>query len=303
VLPLAKTLLRPLLYSQPMDAKLARSYQFCETLARSKARNFYPAFRLLPKPQRQAMCAMYAFMRVADDLADEAGELGSKQAALSGWRRDFAHALEGKYAHPLHPALHHALARYSVPPEYLFAVMDGVEMDLFHKTYATFDDLYKYCYRVASAVGLVCIHVWGFHGAEATKYAEKAGIAFQLTNILRDLREDNERGRIYLPQEDLSRFHYTADELRRGQRGENFRALMEFQVKRARDYYVASEPLDRLLEPAGRGVFRVLSRTYRGLLDAIEKRDYDVFSARVRVSRWRKLQLVAQALPARWGWA
>jgi phytoene synthase len=285
-----------------MDAKLAQSYKFCEALARSKARNFYPAFRLLPGPQRQAMCALYAFMRVADDLADEAGELGSKQAALSAWRRDFVQVLEGKYTHPLHTALHHALSTYSVPPEYLYAVLDGVEMDLFQEGYPTFEDLYKYCYRVASAVGLACIHIWGFHGAEATKYAEKAGIAFQLTNILRDLGEDSERGRIYLPQEDLNRFHYTAEELRRGQQGENFRALMEFQVKRARDYYDASEPLDSLLEPAGRGVFRLLSRTYRGLLDAIEKRGYDVFSERVRVGRWRKMRLLAQALPARLGW-
>jgi phytoene synthase len=286
-----------------MDANLARSYKFCEALARSKARNFYPAFRLLPGPQRRAMCALYAFMRVADDLTDEAGERSSKQAALSGWRSDFRNALEGKYTHPLHPALHHALSTYSIPSDYLYAVLDGVEMDLFQETYATFEDLYKYCYRVASAVGLACIHVWGFHGADAPKYAEKAGIAFQLTNILRDLKEDAERDRVYLPEEDLRRFDYTADDLRHGRRSENFRALMEFQVKRAREYYNASEPLSTLLEPAGRGVFRVLSRTYRSLLDAIERHGYDVFGDKIKVSRWRKMQLVAQALPARWGWA
>lgn len=286
-----------------MDAKLDQSYKFCETLARCKARNFYPAFRLLPSPQRRAMCALYAFMRVADDLADEAGEPDSKQAALAEWRGNFSAALEGRYSHPLHPALHHALVSYSVPCEYLYAVLDGVEMDLFQETYATFEDLYKYCYRVASAVGLACIHVWGFHGSDAPKYAEKAGIAFQLTNILRDLKEDSERGRIYLPQEDLRRFRFTADELRQGRRSENFLALMEFQVKRAREYYKASEPLGALLQPAGRGVFRVLSQTYKSLLDAIEKRGYDVFSERIRISRWRKMQLVAQAFPARWGWA
>jgi phytoene synthase len=286
-----------------MDAKLAQSYKYCEALARKKARNFYPAFRLLPRAQRQAMCALYAFMRVADDLTDEAGDVDLKRSALSGWRRDFAGALEGRYSHPLHAALHHTLLSYAVPHEYLHAVLDGVEMDLFREAYTTFEDLYKYCYQVASAVGLACIHVWGFRDGAAKKYAESAGIAFQLTNILRDLGEDSARGRVYLPQEDLCRFKYTPEELRRGERGANYRALMEFQVKRARLYYSASEPLNDLLEPAGRSVFRVLLRTYRGLLDAIEERDYDVFSKRVSLSSWRKMRLIAQALPVRWGWA
>jgi phytoene synthase len=204
----------------------------------------------------------------------------------------------------LHPALRHAVAAHGIPREYLEAVLDGVAMDFASPVrYATFADLYRYCYRVASAVGLACIHVWGYTDERAKVYAESTGIAFQLTNILRDLGEDAARGRVYLPREDLERFGYTEDRLRRGERDERFRELMRFEVERARRYYDAARPLAALLHPAGRAVLLVMTCTYRGLLDAIEGRDYDVFSSRVRLSTWRKLGLVVQALPVRWGWA
>jgi phytoene synthase len=257
---------------------------------------------MLPEPQRRAMCALYAFMRVADDCTDGPESVAEKQAALSQWRQQFEQALAGEYTHPLHAALHHTIQVYGVPRIYLDAVLDGVEMDLHQTSYETFTDLYCYLYRVASAVGLACIHIWGFTQEEAKVYAESAGIAFQLTNILRDLREDAARGRIYLPQEDLRRFGYSWEQLRGGERNEPFRALMRFEVNRARSYYEAAEPLRALLRPAGRAVFQVMARTYRGLLDAIEQRDYDIFSGRVSLSRWRKWSLVLQAIPARWGW-
>jgi phytoene synthase len=174
-------------------------------------------------------------------------------------------------------------------------------MDLFHNSYATFAELYRYCYRVASAVGLACIHIWGFADERAKTCAESAGIAFQLTNILRDLREDAARGRVYLPQEELLRFGYRSEQLHAGERDDRFRALMRFQVARARQYYDAARPLAAFLPPPGRAVFQVMIRTYRGLLDAIEARDYDVFSGRVSLSRWRKLSLVVQAVPTRLG--
>jgi phytoene synthase len=174
-------------------------------------------------------------------------------------------------------------------------------MDLEPVRYDTFADLYPYCYRVASAVGLSCIHIWGFERPEAKCYAESAGIAFQMTNILRDLAEDAARERVYLPREDLDRFGYTVEQLYRGERGGNFRRLMRFEVERARSYYEAARPLGGLLRPAGRAVYLVMARTYGGLLEAIEKRDYDVFSKRVRLSRWRKLWLALSALPVRWG--
>jgi phytoene synthase len=285
-----------------MTAPLAESYAYCERLARAQAGNFYHAFRLLPAGQRRALCALYAFLRVADDLADAPGPPGEKAQPLEDWRRQLHAALAGDYRHPLHPALHHTLTAFAVPPAYLEEVLDGVSMDLDTLEYQTFPELYRYCYRVASAVGLACIHVWGFRDERACRHAEAAGIALQLTNILRDLGEDAARGRVYLPREDLDRFGYPPEALRQGLRNERFRDLMRFQVERARSYYEQAEPLAPLLRPAGRAVFLVMLRTYRGLLEAIVRRDYDVFSSRVRLSRLHKLWLATRALPVRWGW-
>jgi phytoene synthase len=285
-----------------MTPALAQSYRYCERLARREAGNFYHAFRLLPRAQRQAMCALYAFLRIADDLSDEPGPAEAKRSALARFRRQLDDALAGEYALPLHAAVQHLVGGWKVPVEYLHAAIDGVGMDLDTVRYENFEQLYRYCYRVASVVGLACIHIWGFAGEQAKEYAEAAGVAFQLTNILRDLGEDAARGRIYLPREDLARFGYSEEGLCRHERDASFRALMEFEAQRAYGYYERSAPLAGLLTPAGRAVFLVMSRTYRGLLDAIVRRDYDVFSARVRLSSWKKLWFTLQALPVRWGW-
>ena len=288
--------------SPPPQLSLSASYAWCERVARREAGNFYHAFRLLPATQRRAMCALYAFMRVADDLTDGPEAVADKTLALASWRQQLDAALAGIYPHPLHAAFHHAVVSYRIPRRYLEDVLDGVGTDLDTDRYDTFADLYRYCYRVASAVGLACIHIWGFTDERALTYAESAGIALQLTNILRDLGEDAARGRVYLPREDLERFGYRIDDLEQGRRDERFRQLMRFQVERARSYYQAAEPLTDLLAPAGRAVFLVMLRTYRGLLETIEKRDYDVFSRRVGLSRLRKLWLAVQVLPLRWGW-
>jgi phytoene synthase len=285
-----------------MDASLADSFRYCESLARREAGNFYPAFRILPREQRRAMCALYAYMRIADDCGDDEGSLEQKTERLNAWRAGLHAALRGDFVHPVHPALAHIVERYRIPPEYLEAVLDGVAMDLGPVTYETFEQLRLYCYRVASVVGLCCIRIWGAREPAAERYAEDAGIAFQLTNILRDLREDAERGRVYLPAEDFSRFGYSRDALVAGRRDGAFRELMRFEIARARSFYEASEPLLPLLERPGRAVFLMMSRTYRGLLEAIEARDYDVFSGRVRVSSWRKLQFALGVLPVRYGW-
>jgi phytoene synthase len=290
--------LRPI---SPGARSIARSFAYCERLARRAAANFYHAFRLLPADQRRGMCALYAFMRIADDIADEPGPNEAKRSALEEWRRQLGDALSGIYHHPLHPALHATMTRYGIPRGHLDAVLDGVGMDLDTDRYETFAELYGYCYRVASAVGLACVHIWGAAGGDVEYHAEAAGIAFQLTNILRDLAEDAGRGRIYLPQEDMLRFEYSVDALRIGQRDEHFLALMHFETQRAYSYYQAAAPLARLLPPAGRAVFLVMMRTYRGLLDAIVRRDFDVFSRRVRLSRMYKLWLAARSLPVRWG--
>ena len=281
---------------------LAGSYAYCERLARRAASSFYPAFRLLPNAQRRAMCALYAFLRVTDDLADEPATDAEQLAALSDWRRATDSCLNGDYRHPLHAALAHTVKTYHIPRAYLHAAIDGVEMDLRQTRYATFAELYQYCYRVASVVGLACIHIWGFHGDRAKEYAESAGIAFQLTNILRDLGEDADRGRVYLPEEDLQCFDIPPESLRRANGSSPFRALMQFQVQRARTYYGAGQPLAALLTPAGRAVFLVMMRTYRGLLEEIARRDYDVFNSRVRISATRKLAYFLRSLPVRWGW-
>lgn len=281
---------------------LARSFAFCDRLARREAANFYPAFRLLPGDQRHAMCALYAFLRITDDLADAPGPADDKRPALDAWRASLHAALAGHHDHALFPALQHAVARYRIPPAYLDAAIDGVTMDLSIDRYDTFAELYVYCYRVASVVGLSCVHIWGCPSPDAVPFAEAAGIAFQLTNILRDLAEDAARGRIYLPREDLKRFDYTEEDLRRGERGERFVALMRFEAARAAHYYAVAEPLTRWLPAPGRAVFQVMRDTYQALLKEIVRRDFDVFSGRVRLSRIHKLCLAARALPVRWGW-
>jgi phytoene synthase len=285
-----------------MSPTLSHSYGWCERLARRQAANFYHAFRLLPWRRRLDMCALYSFLRVSDDLVDEPGPTEDKRAALADWRQRLGAALGGDYSHPLHAALHETVRAHAIPAAYLEAALDGVGMDLDRSTYQTFEELYLYCYRVASVVGLSCVHIWGCHGERALAHAEAAGIAFQLTNILRDLAEDAARGRVYLPAEDLERFGYGADDLLRGERGPRFEALMRFEVERARRYYEKALPLAGLLGPPGRAVFLVMLRTYQGVLEAIARRNYDVFSGRVRVGRWFKLWQVVRVLPVRWGW-
>jgi len=282
-----------------MTPALARSYHYCEEVARREAGNFYPAFLLLPAPRRRAMCALYTFMRIADDLSDDSGPLDVKRQRLSGWRGGLHDALAGRFLHPSHAALCDTIERHRIPVRYLDAVIDGVEMDLEPVAYRTFEELRNYCWHVASVVGLSCIHIWGFHGAIATQFAEDAGIAFQLTNILRDLGEDAARGRVYLPREDLDRFGYRAEQLRAGICDPAFQEMMRFEVARARDYYRSGWRLVPCLSPAGRAVFLMMARTYRNLLAEIENRDYDVFRSRVRVPSWKKLLFALAALPVR----
>lgn len=186
------------------------------------------------------MCAVYAFMRHCDDLSDEPG---ASRAALEEWRRSFASALaNANPPHPVMPALMHAIVRYQIPCQYFFEMIDGVASDLFPRRFDTFDDLYEYCYKVASVVGLTIIHIFGFESPEALNLAEKCGVAFQLTNILRDIREDTDRGRQYLPTDDLVNFGVSEDEIRIGSHTRRFVELMRFEADRARRYYEESAP-------------------------------------------------------------
>jgi phytoene synthase len=285
--------------TQTSELRPQNSFAYCRRATRRAGSNFTAAFRLLPPGPRQGMHALYAFFRATDDISDEPGDPAAKTAKLTRWRAGLAAALAGVYSHRLHAALHHTVRTYGINPRHLFAVIDGVEADLEPVSFATFAELYPYCYRVASAVGLACVPVWGTTAAGYEEPAEAAGIAFQLTNILRDLGEDLARGRVYLPQDELARFGSPPESWR--ERGPAFRALMRFQVERAREFYTKSDPLNGMLTPAGRAIFRVMSRTYRGLLDEIEWRDFDVFTQRVRLPHWRKAAIFVGAWPVRWG--
>lgn len=278
-----------------------RSYAYCERLTRRKAANFYPAFRLLPAGQRRAMCALYAFLRLTDDLADEDGPAAAKREALARWREGLHAALRGDYGHRIHPALHHAVAAYGVQARHLDEALTGVEMDLDVSRYETFDELAVYCRHVASSVGLACLSIWGHRGA-AGPAADAAGLALQLTNVLRDVGEDAARGRVYLPREDLDRFGYDEGRLLSGVRDGAFAALMRFEAERAYAYYDAALPLAAELAPPGRAVFLMMLRTYRGLLDAVVASGFDVFGRRVRVGRCYKLWLALRSVPVRLGW-
>jgi phytoene synthase len=271
-----------------------RSYEYCRRVARRRAKNFYYSFVLLSRPQRNAMCAIYAFMRYCDDLSDEPG---ATRAAIDQWRAGMEEALEGRFGnHPVWPAFYHTVRRFGIPHQYFREMVDGVLSDLEPRRFETFEQLYRYCYQVASVVGLTIIHIFGFDTRSALPLAEKCGVAFQLTNILRDIREDAERGRIYLPAEDLRRFGVTDEDLRTGRRGEPFLRLMGFEAERARSYYNQSRPLLDLIHPRSRASLWALIAIYSRLLERIESSKYDVFRRRVRLPLREKSWIVWRAL-------
>ena len=287
---------------------LAESYAYCSSIARKRARNFYYSFLLLDKPKRDAICAMYAFMRYCDDLSDDAS-VSDRAAAIGRWRADLDAALAGKYSgHPVWPAFHDAVQRFGIPHKYFHEMIEGVSSDLEPRRVQTFDELYRYCYRVASVVGLTIIHIFGFESAEALDLAEKCGIAFQLTNILRDVREDAGLGRIYLPAEDLNRFGVRPEAFESTTLTPELRSLFEFEAARAEDYYQAGWALVPLVSPESRPSLWALIEIYHRLLLRIRDAGFDVLSRRVSLpapekgwivvrgflSRPRKLRSLAQ---------
>jgi phytoene synthase len=268
------------------------SYEWCTRVARSQAKNFYYSFLLLSPPQRRAMCAIYAFMRYCDDLSDDEG-IADRPAAIARWRVDLESALAGRpSAHALWPAFIDSVKRYNIPHQYFFDMISGVSSDLEPRRVQTFDELYGYCYHVASVVGLTIIHIFGFDDPRALDLAEKCGVAFQLTNILRDVREDAEKRRVYLPSEDFDRFGVSPDTF---EPADAFRRLMEFEAERARTYYDDSAPLVDLVDAGSRSSLRALIGIYSRLLDRIVASHYDVLAHRVRVPTWEKLWVLASA--------
>lgn len=280
-----------------MNVKLSESYAHCRSVARKRARNFYYSFVLLPPEKKNAMCAIYAFMRYCDDLSDEPG---ATRTAMDRWREALTDALAGRPdGNPAWPAFLDSVARYAIPHEYFYEMIEGVASDLEPRAIQTFEELYRYCYRVASVVGLTTIHIFGFASPEtredALLLAEKCGIAFQLTNILRDVREDATLGRVYLPAEDLERYGVSAEDLKRGKRTEQFGRLMEFETERARAYYRESAPLLNLIQAQSRASLWALIAIYSRLLDHVAESQYDVLIRRISLSSAEKTWIVLRA--------
>jgi phytoene synthase len=272
----------------------------CRRIARASASNFYYAFFMLPQAKRDALCALYAFMRIVDDVSDTVGSAADKQRGLARWRAALDAAAAGDVSsHPILPAFADTIARFHIPPRYFHDLISGAEMDLTVGEYATFDRLREYCYRVAGTVGLTCLHVFGFDDPHAPDLAEKLGIAFQLTNILRDVRSDHEMGRVYLPLEDLAQFGVRTEALARGPLTPEMRGLLEFEAARAWNYYREGVELIPLVHADARAALWALARIYSSLLRRIEGRGYDVFSERVRLSTPEKTGIL---LRARLGW-
>jgi phytoene synthase len=236
---------------------------------------------------------MYAFMRYCDDLSDEPG---ANRAAIEGWRRDMESALAGKPGdNAIWPAFLDTVTRYKIPHEYFRDMIDGVASDLEPRTIRNFEELYAYCYRVASVVGLVTVHIFGFRSPEALPLAEKCGIAFQLTNILRDIKEDAALGRVYLPEDELVRFRLSEGDLKSGRRSDRFAAFMDFQIDRAASYYNQSRPLLELVDPEAKNSLWALIAIYRGLLERIAETPTEVLRQRMSLPTSAKLWIVFRA--------
>ena len=277
------------------DLKLA--YDFCRDKTRREAKNFYYAFLLLPKHKREAIYVCYAFARECDDIVDEPSE--NKPEQLQELRKNLALAYQPseKLTSPLFLALQSVVKDFSIPEKYFEELIDGMEMDLHPVQYQSFEELYQYCYKVASVVGLICIHIFRFDSEECIPYAVNLGIAMQLTNILRDIKEDAERGRIYLPVEELHQFQLSEAFILEKQDPQNeaFLKFMQFQVERAKDYFVRSQPLLPYLEKDAQICPRILQKLYQEILVKMEKQAYNIFQERIRLSKGRKIYLMLSA--------
>ncbi len=279
---------------------IVRSYAECNRIARAARSSFYLAFFGLPRHKRNALCALYAFMRLVDDVSDEPGDVESKRRGLAHWRALLDESASGRTeSHAILPALADTMARFEIPARYFHDLILGAEMDLTVSSYATFDRLSEYCYRVAGTVGLTCLHVFGFRDPHAPDLAERLGLAFQLTNILRDVQSDYELGRVYLPLEDLARFGVLEQELR-GPLNPSLRNLLEFGADRAWRFYEEGAPLVAQVDPDSRATLWALIRTYSSLLSRIEDRGFDVFSSRVSLSSAEQLQFILKAGMTGW---
>lgn len=284
-------------------AEVVAAYRYCQQITRRHAKSFYFSAQFLPRAKRQVIYAIYALCRHVDDAVDEAGVHSEAEArrAVERWSRDLSAVYQESEAqhsvrNPVLIAWRDMLRRYNVRQELPLELMRGVLMDTYINRYETWDDLRLYCYRVASVVGLMSSEIFGYQEPVTLKYAEDLGLAMQLTNILRDIGEDAAIGRIYLPQEDLRRFGYAEADLQQGVVNESFRALMKFEIQRARALYAAADKGIPLLERDARLTVLLAARLYAAILNQIEQFGYDVFKARAHLTFGAKLR----RLPSVW---
>jgi 15-cis-phytoene synthase len=290
----------------PTASQLDVAYSVCRGITRTAAKNFYYAFLVMPRAKRRALCAVYAFMRRCDDIADDPGLAPQdRRQKLDAWLDSIHRAIAGEPTdEPVLLALTDAQRRFNIPVELLDQLAYGTAMDIDSEAgpedqarsltvrYATFEDLRLYCYRVASVVGLVCIRIWGYKDSAAEPLAERCGLAFQLTNIIRDVKEDAAMGRVYLPEEDLNKFGITAEELRGSPDPARLRALLEFEADRAREYYKSGHELIPLIDEDAQPGLWVLVTIYQKLLEKIAAHQYDVFTKRVSLTVPEKLAVL-----------
>jgi len=277
--------------------RLRLDYEYCERLTRVHSRTFYLASGLLPAEKRRAVRALYAFCRISDDLVDRAAE--DSGASLSAWRQlALDTSPPASDDQPVALAWWDTRTRHRIPVRYAEQLIEGVARDLTPEgmRYASFEDLTTYCYRVASTVGLMSMHIIGFSGVEAIPYAIKLGVALQMTNILRDVGEDQRACRIYLPQDELAKFALSDSDIARGEVDDRWRAFMRFQITRTRELYSEAMPGISFLDPSGRFAIQAAAELYRAILQDIEAHDYDVFGRRAHVGAWGKVR----RLPGIW---
>ena len=259
-------------------------------ISRKSKSSFYYAFNLLPAEQRDAMNTVYAFCRQTDDIVDE-GNLSDdyKYEKLRKWRIELEKSLQGHSDYPLINKLSKTIQHFNIPLEPFFDLIKGMEMDLLKKRYLTFDDLQKYCYNVASTVGLMCIEIFGYRHPSAKDFAINLGIALQLTNILRDVKKDAEKGRIYLPKEDLDKFNYFEDDVLNNKYNENFQRMMQYQVDRAQEYFNAATACLNLEDKKAMFAARAMQHIYYRMLKKIVDANYDVYNNKIRISTAKKV--------------
>lgn len=287
---------KPLFSYWAGDAALQKAYAVCDQITRQHSKSFHLASGLLPEEKRSAVRALYAFCRTVDDIVDESEmNVPEKSTQLDYWKNVVQSSIAPEQE-PVARAWVDSIHRYHIPPHYAIQLIEGVSRDLNQNRYQSFDDLATYCYGVASTVGLMSMYIIGFKNNDALPYAIKLGVALQMTNILRDVGEDYQKGFLYLPQEELIEFGLTEENIANADRSNDWRDFMRFQIARTRQLYADARPGVRLLDHEGQMAILAASDFYQGILEDIEAHDYNVFTRRAGLSAWGK----ARRIPSLW---